>query len=466
LSGLEICKFVRATWNQNALPILMLTGLSERGDLVDAISAGANDYLTKPYDHAELCARVATVVRTRALNDQLEATEARERDARREAQAANAAKDEFLAMTSHELRTPLNAILGWAKLMRTGQLDASGYFRAIETIERNAHAQGKLIEDILDCSRIISGQLRIDKAQVNFGGVVKNALEAVTPLARKKDVEVSLHVDPDATQLAGDADRLQQIVWNLVSNAVKFTPRGGHVAVRLERDGARAKLSVEDDGEGVDPTFLPHVFERFRQEHVSTTRRHGGLGLGLAVVRHLVEAHDGTVAAASAGIGKGATFVVSLPLVDVGQAVSERPTPTTQVREARLDGIDILVVDDDPDGRDLVAAALRLQGANVTTAESAAQVLDVIEKLAPRVIVSDIGMPRMDGVELIRELRRRPGSARERLRAIAVSAYAREEDRARAIDAGFDEYLTKPLDPRVLVAVVANVVALGAGEAR
>ncbi len=370
-------------------------------------------------------------------------------------------------MTSHELRTPLNAILGWAKLMRTGQLDASGYFRAIETIERNAQAQGKLIEDILDCSRIISGQLRLDKEPLNFGGVIKSALESATPLARKKEIELSLHVEPDATQLVGDADRLQQIVWNLVSNAVKFTPTGGHVEVRLVRAGSTAKLSIEDDGEGIDLAFLPHVFERFRQAHVSTTRRHGGLGLGLAVVRHLVEAHGGTVSAESDGPGRGATFVVTLPLVvDARQAVSERPTPTTIAREARLDGVDILVVDDDPDGRDLIAAALRMQGANVTTAESAEQVLEVIDALAPGVVVSDIGMPRMDGVELIRELRRRPGSARERLRAIAVSAYARDEDRVRAIDAGFDEYLTKPLDPRALVAAVAHVVALGAKESR
>jgi signal transduction histidine kinase len=457
LSGLEVCKFIRATWNQNALPVLMLTGLSERADLVDAISAGANDYLTKPYDAAELGARVAAAVRTRNLNDRLQEAEERERDARREAQAANLAKDEFLAMTSHELRTPLNAILGWAKLMRSGQLDPSGYFRAVETIERNAQTQGKLIEDILDCSRIISGRLRLEKERLNFGGVIKGALESVAPLVRKKGVELSVHLDPAATQVEGDGERLQQIAWNLVSNAVKFTPKGGRVDVRLERDGETARLSVKDTGEGIDLEFLPHVFERFRQGQGSSTRRHGGLGLGLAVVRHLVEAHGGKVSAASEGLGMGATFVVLLPLVDASEkVVSERPSPLPQ-GDTRLDGLAVLVVDDEADSRELMATALRMWGAEVTTADSAAEGLQSLGERPPRVIISDIGMPRVDGIEFIRTVRSRNAENGERVAALAVSAYARDEDRRRALDAGYDGYLSKPVSPKELAATVAEL---------
>jgi signal transduction histidine kinase len=460
LSGLEVCKFIRATWNQNALPILMLTGLSERADLVDAISAGANDYLTKPYDTAELLARVATVVRTRILNDKLEKAEAREREARTEAQAANLAKDEFLAMTSHELRTPLNAILGWANLMRTGQLDPSGYFRAVETIERNAKTQGKLIEDILDCSRIISGRLRLEKERLNFGGVIKSALESVAPLVRKKGVELSVELDPEATQVAGDAERLQQVAWNLVSNAIKFTPKGGRIEVRLERDGELARLSIDDDGEGIDPSFLPHVFERFRQGQGSTTRRHGGLGLGLAVVRHLVDAHGGSVSAASRGVGKGATFVVTLPILKSSdKAVSERPTPTTLFAEVRLDGTKVLVVDDEIDSREFLAAALRMRGADVTIADSAESALRLLDEVQPRVVVSDIGMPRVDGLEFIRAVRDREAENGGRAGALAVSAYARDEDRQRALEAGFNEYLSKPVSPESLTAAVAELAS-------
>jgi signal transduction histidine kinase len=458
LSGIDVCKFIRGTWNQNALPILMLTVLSEHTDLVDAISAGANDYLTKPCNSAELRARVDTVVRTRKLNDRLEDTEAREREARREAQAANLAKDEFLAVTSHELRTPLNAILGWASLMRSGQLDPNDYARAAETIERNAKTQGKLIEDILDCSRIMSGHFRLDKEPLNFGGVIKSALESVAPFLDKKGVMLSLHVDPEATQVSGDAERLQQIAWNLVSNAVKFTPSGGHVEVRLEREGKMARLSVKDDGEGIDPDFLPHVFERFRQGHGSTTRRHGGLGLGLAVVRHLTEAHGGTVTAMSKGHGEGATFVVLLPIVESSdKAVSERPLLAVPNGEVRLDGVKVLVVDDEADGRELITAALRMRGAEVTCADSAESGLQMLDEVHPDVLVSDIGMPRFDGFEFIRSIRRRSAEDGGLLAALAVSAYARDEDRKRAADAGFNRYLSKPVSPEALGAAVADL---------
>jgi signal transduction histidine kinase len=466
LSGLDVCKFVRATWNQNALPILMLTALTEPTDLVDAMSAGANDYLTKPFNSAELCARVGTVVRTRMLNDRLKEAEAREREARREAQAANLAKDEFLATTSHELRTPLNAILGWATLMRSGQLDPSGYSRAIETIERNAKTQGKLIEDILDCSLIISGRLRLEKEPLNFGGVIKSALESLMPVLTKKGVDFSIHVDPAATQVRGDAERLQQIAWNLVSNAVKFTPKGGSVTVRLERERSMARLSVKDDGDGIEADFLPHVFERFRQAHASTTRRYGGLGLGLAVVRHLTEAHGGTVTASSEGRGKGATFVVLLPILETSdKAISERPPPIARDADVRLDGVKVLVVDDEADSRELMTAALRMRGAEVTSAESAESGLQLLDRIRPNVLVSDIGMPRFDGFEFIRSLRRRPPENGGLLSAIAVTAYARDEDRRQAVDAGFDEYLSKPVNHDELAAAVADLASRGPREA-
>jgi signal transduction histidine kinase len=456
LSGIEICKFVRSTWNQNALPILMLTGLSERADLVDAIFAGANDYLTKPYDSAELCARVAAVVRTRVLNDQLRDAEAREREARREAQAANVAKDEFLALTSHELRTPLNAILGWSTLMRSGQLDASGRLRAVETIERNA----RVVEDILDCSRVISGRLRIDEEPLNFAGVVAAALESLTPLFRKKGVELSVDIDPEVihVKVKGDAERLQQIAWNLVSNAIKFTPAGGLVAVSLRRDGATTSLTVRDTGEGIDASFLPFVFERFRQgESTTTTRRHGGLGLGLAVVWSLVEAHHGAVTAASEGPGRGAMFVVTLPILESpNEAVLARPPTPVGTTAVRLDGIKVLVVDDEADGRELVMAALRLRGAGVTSADSAESGLSLLDEIRPGVLVSDLGMPRVDGLDLIRAIRRRSPENGGHTAAVAVSAHARDEDRQRALDAGFDQYLSKPLSPEVLASTVAD----------
>jgi signal transduction histidine kinase len=466
LSGLDVCKFVRATWNQNALPILMLTALSERTDLVAAISAGANDYLTKPFHSAELCARVGIVVRTRILNDRLQDAEAREREARREAQAANLAKDEFLATTSHELRTPLNAILGWATLMRSGQLDPSGYSRAVDTIERNARTQGKLIEDILDCSMIISGRLRLEKEPLNFGGVIKSALESLMPALKKKGVDFSVHLDPAATQVQGDAERLQQIAWNLVSNAVKFTPKGGSVTVRLERERDMARLSVKDDGDGIEAEFLPYVFERFRQAQGSTTRRYGGLGLGLAVVRHLTEAHGGTVTASSEGRGKGATFIVLLPILETSnKAISERPPEAAHGADIRLDGVKVLVVDDEVDSRELLAASLRMHGAEVTSADSAESGLQLLDEAHPDVLVSDIGMPRFDGFEFIRSIRRRPPENGGRLAALAVSAYARDEDRQRAVNAGFDGYLSKPVSPDALAAAVAGLASHRAKEA-
>jgi len=313
LPGIEACKFVRITQSANALPILMLTGLSDRADLVEAISAGANDYLTKPYDKAELIARVAAVVRTKQLHDRLLEAEARERDARVEAQDANAAKDEFLALVSHELRTPLNAILGWVQLIRSGKLAPDVLPRAVETIERNAKSQVKLIEDILDGSRIGAGKMQLETALFDPASVVRAAIESVRPAIDAKALELTLEIDDGANTMSGDAERISQVVGNLLSNAIKFTPRGGHISVSLLRIDEFIRLTVRDDGAGIARDFLSHVFDRFRQADGASSRRHGGLGLGLSLVRHFVLAHRGTVIAASEGLGHGATFVVTLP---------------------------------------------------------------------------------------------------------------------------------------------------------
>jgi signal transduction histidine kinase len=379
--------------------------------------------------------------------------------ARQESERASLAKDEFLATASHELRTPLNAILGWARLLRAGQLDPSGYLRAVETIERNAKSQVQLIEDILDGSRIITGKLRLEIRPLDMTTLVSAAMDAIRPAAEAKSIRVSITLDPMAARIVGDPGRLQQVVWNLANNAIKFTPRGGSVEVRLERVGTSIQLAVLDSGQGISSEFLPHVFERFRQADGSSSRRHGGLGLGLALVRHLVEAHGGTVRAESAGVDRGARFIVTLPVQAVyEQAPSDAPRAVAANDRGRplqhLYGVRVLVVDDEEDARDLVATVLRAQGAEVTTASSAAQVMDLLSKTSPTVLISDIGMPETDGYELIRRVRTLTS-----IPAIALTAYAREEDRRRALEAGFQAYVAKPVEPAELVRVVAALLS-------
>jgi signal transduction histidine kinase/DNA-binding response OmpR family regulator len=381
-------------------------------------------------------------------------------DARRKAESANRAKDEFLAVASHELRTPLNSILGWARILRGQSLDAAGFLRGLETIERNAKAQVQLIEDILDSSRIIAGKLHLEVRSLDLTAVVRAALDAVRPAAAAKDIAITVTLDPAAAHIRGDTDRLQQVVWNLVNNAIKFTPRKGNVEIRLERIGSSVELSIKDDGQGIAPELLPHLFERFRQGDASTTRRHGGLGLGLALVRHLVEAHGGAVRAESEGEGRGATFAVALPVQAVFPEVTaiSRPHVTGEgaraaTTPASLDGISVLVVDDEPDARDLVATVLRIHGAAVTLAESAEEALELLDVATHMVLVSDIGMPVTDGYSLIRRVRALD-TATAKIPALALTAYAREEDRRRALEAGFHAYLAKPVDPQVLVRMV------------
>ncbi|HEV7376985.1 MAG TPA: PAS domain S-box protein [Pyrinomonadaceae bacterium] len=391
---------------------------------------------------------------------------ASEQEARREAESANRLKDEFLATVSHELRTPLTAIMGWAHLLRAGQIDAKGAGNALETIERNARAQSQLIDDLLDVSRIITGKLRLDVRQIDPSSFIESAIEALHPAAEAKDIRIQKVMDTGVISVAGDPARLQQVVWNLLSNAIKFTPKGGRVQVRLERVNSHIEIVVSDTGVGIRPEFLPHVFDRFRQADQATTRQHGGLGLGLAIVRHLVELHGGTIQAESRGEDQGATFTVKLPVVPVYQKENfdERVHPAA--RDAlpsfgypeKLDGLKILVVDDEGDTRELLSIGLKQCGAEVTLAGSVKEALKTIEKARPEILISDIGMPVEDGYELIKKVRALPAERGGKIPAIALTAYARTEDRLRALRTGYQMHVPKPVELAELVAVIASLV--------
>ena len=394
-----------------------------------------------------------------------------ERHARTQAERLSAIKDEFLAVLSHELRTPLSAILGWSHIMRhrvdqlgprDGSVDKAteDMRKGLEVIERNARMQTQLIEDLLDMSRISSGKMRLEVHAVAPSSFIEAAIEMVRPAATAKDIRLELVLDREACLVAGDAGRLQQVVWNLLSNAIKFTPRGGRVQVRQERGPMHAEISVIDSGAGIRPDFLEHVFQRFRQADASTTRKHGGLGLGLAIVKQLVELHGGTVRADSEGEGHGATFTVALPLASEslgGEVVSARlpSTPPPSFKSYDLSGITVIVVDDEPDARTLVVRVLDECGAQVSVAAGAEEALALVERLQPHVIVSDISMPDVDGFELLRRLRGL-GLPSE-VPVIALTAFAREEDRVRTLEAGFARHLTKPIDLSGLVATVAEL---------
>jgi PAS domain S-box-containing protein len=387
-----------------------------------------------------------------------------EQAARREAEAANHAKDEFLATLSHELRTPLNAIVGWAHLLRTGQLDAAQTSRAVEVIDRNAKAQSQIVADVLDVSRIVMGKLRLEVRPVELSTVVEEALETLRPAAAAKDILLESALAADS-RVSGDPDRLQQVVWNLVSNAIKFTPGGGRIRVDLRRVNGHAEVTVEDTGMGIRPDFLPHVFERFRQSDSSSTRAHGGLGLGLALVRHLVELHGGTVAAASRGEGKGATFTVALPLMLPPDARVEREVPAAESAPAvDLQGLKVLVVDDDGEARDLVATALRRAGAEVRTAANASEALADVGRHPPEVIVSDLEMPGVDGYQLIQRLRALDPEHGGTIPAAALTAHARPDEVRRALDAGFQRHLSKPAAPEEIARAVAALAHLQRGH--
>jgi len=389
-----------------------------------------------------------------------------EREARHAAEEASRLKDDFLATVSHELRTPLTAILGWVRMLRVGGLAPEKYERGLETVERNARAQAQLIEDLLDVSSILAGKLRIEFGPVDARAIVADALETVRPAADAKDIRLEATLDPDSTVM-GDHHRLQQAVWNLLSNAVKFTPRGGRVQVLVGcRDGS-VEITVTDTGRGIDPAFQPHVFDRFRQAHSATNRAHGGLGLGLAIVRQLVELHGGTVSVFSAGEDRGSRFTIALP-----QAIAPRPTPGPDLaptasptrdlpRLPQIQGLHILVVDDEADTREMLRELLEQGGARVCLAASAAEALRQLDAERPDLLLSDIGMPGEDGYALVARVRSRAPEAGGAIPAVALTAYARPEDRTRALLAGFNNHVAKPVEPLELLAVIAALSGPG-----
>ena len=388
----------------------------------------------------------------------------RERSARADAVAANRLKDDFLATLSHELRTPLNAIMGYTRMLRRGIFDEPRREHALSVVERNAATLTQMVEDVLDVSRIVAGKIRLNVQTLDVARVLEEAIATVKPAADARGVTVQTLLGSDTGPVAGDPERLQQVLWNLLSNAVKFTPRGGRVQVRLARVESHMEIVVSDTGVGIDPEFLPHVFERFRQADSRFSREHGGLGLGLAIVRELVHLHGGDIHAASEGEGKGATFVVTLPLRILRAEGELGPPPSTGLAdvedataEARLDGICVLAVDDDPDATGLVQEVLESAGARVVVAHNGRIALSVMARERIDLLVTDVGMPEMDGFELIAKVR---GSSDEKVRSIpaaALTAYARPEDRIRSLKSGFQMHLAKPIDPAELIAALISL---------
>ena len=391
----------------------------------------------------------------------------REQTARADAVAANSLKDDFLATLSHELRTPLNAILGYARMLRTGMIDPPRQARAMETIERNASVLSQMVEDVLDVSRIVAGKIRLDVRPVDLATILEEAIATVKLAADARGVRLEPLLDPQAGPVAGDGERLQQVIWNLLSNAVKFTPRDGHIQIRLARVDSHVEIVVSDTGIGIPRDFLPHVFERFRQADSRFSREYGGLGLGLAIARDIVHLHGGTIHVSSDGEGTGSTFRVKLPIpivhADAAHDIRrEQPGAAADGGpDVNLAGLQVLVVDDDADATTLMREVLEAAGASVITAGSGAEALRVLATTAAAVLVTDIGMPGMDGFELVGELRRSPNLALRNLPAAALTAYARSEDRTRSLKQGFQMHLAKPIDPVELVAAVAALARRG-----
>jgi signal transduction histidine kinase/CheY-like chemotaxis protein len=431
---------------------------------------------------AEIVERKQAETSLRAMKDDLEAQVAErerllasEQLARLEAEDACRLKDEFLATVSHELRTPLTAIIGWTHMLRSNGLDKAAEAHALEVIERNAKSQAQIVEDILDVSRVITGKLRLNVAPVDAASVINAAIDSVQLAAETKGIQLGVTLDPSARHIAGDAVRLQQVIWNLLSNAIKFSPSGGRVEVRLERAGPVVQLSVSDTGDGISRDFLPFIFDRFRQADGTSTRRHGGLGLGLSIVRHLVELHGGTVHAESAGEGCGATFTIRLPLAPANDRQKSQGRNIISARRDEddganinplpsLEGVRVLLVDDDKDTLAMLTAVLSQYQATVQTASSAADALEALQWYKPDVLVSDLAMPDEDGYTLIGKVRSLESESAKRTPAVALTAYVRVEDRVRALSAGFNMFVPKPVEPSELITAVANLSELRAPD--
>ncbi|MES1165722.1 MAG: response regulator [Verrucomicrobiota bacterium] len=499
MDGFDTAAAIRAQETSAPVPIMFLTAFDATQEkLAKAYAVGASELLQKPIDAAALRAKVRTIadlwrriedVRREAEKDHQEqliaervrwethrrveretetlrqraadqeSVAASEHRARIEAEETSRLKDDFLATLSHELRTPLNAILGWTALLRKRQFEASALERAVDVIERNAKAQAKLIDDMLDISRIVAGKLRLELQPVVLPPLVERVVESFRPAAEQKSLSVVLNIDHDVPAISGDPDRLQQIVANLISNAVKFTPNGGHVDVRLAQRAGAAVLQVSDNGIGIPADFLPHAFDRFRQRDGAPTRAHGGLGIGLALARHLAELHGATVAVHSDGAGCGTTFTLSVPIPAAAIAHPDRGDLPFAAPEASLANARVLVVDDEPDAREVARQLLEDAGAVVATAVSARTALEQIAAFQPDVIVSDIGMPETDGHAFMRQVRALPAQRGGQTPAIALTAYASPEDARRARESGFQRFLAKPLDERALTAAIAELTA-------
>ena len=452
-------------------PIVLITGLGDYDLAVKAIRGGAFDFITKPVDTDYLVASISRALHVRevareiaaqkqALADHAAALAHIVEDQTRELREANRTKDEFLATLSHELRTPLTAILGWSRLMLRSELDPAMRKQALEAIERNAAHQARLVDDLLDVSRIMTGKLAIAKRTIELGRVVSTALDAQVECLRGRDLTLDRDIDLQGIRVHGDADRLQQVVSNVFANAVKFTPDGGRILVRLRREGDHAVLSIQDTGVGIGREFLPKVFERFRQADASLARSRGGLGVGLSIVKHLVDLHGGTVEVHSEGEHKGTTFTVRLPLIDARDATEPkrtRPPATDGQPPEALEGLKVLVVEDDADARMLLRYTLEKSGARVTDVDSAAEAMAALERAVPDVLLCDISMPHEDGYSLIRRIRARDMTHGGGVPAAAVTAYARPEDVRHALASGFDLHLAKPLEPSDLVAAVVRL---------
>jgi signal transduction histidine kinase/ActR/RegA family two-component response regulator len=483
--GPELLRSVAEQPVWSDLPILVLSSSGrERAALTELLQRLGNvSVVERPIRTSTLLSLVRSGLRARARQHQVREYLAQqrrnqeivhrsaesERAAREEAERASRTKDEFLATLSHELRTPLNAVLGWAHLLRNSPGLSHDAMNGLTVIERNARAQAQIIEDLLDMSSIISGKVRLDMRRLDLAAVINATVETIRPSAQAKGIALEMTLDPLAGPATGDPNRLQQVCWNLLANAVKFTPAGGRIKVALARVDSHLQIEVGDDGEGIDPAFLPHVFDRFRQADPSSTRRHGGLGLGLSICKQLIELHGGSIAAKSAGKGLGSTFRVMLPVTatfedahepQVSREHTARATDLPALENALnrdLSGIKVLVVDDEADAGSLIQRLLQDCSATVTTASSAVEAIKMLMHEAPDVLISDIGMPAEDGYGLIRRVR----ALSERhatIPAIALTAYARMEDRAKAMQAGFQTHLSKPVDPGELVAMVQSLV--------
>jgi signal transduction histidine kinase/ActR/RegA family two-component response regulator len=464
IDGGEVCRRIKADPSTAGIVVLQVSATYVGEEhTVRALEGGADASLTGTVEGTVLIATVRALLRARAAEDALRDALGREQAARAAAESANRIKDEFLATLSHELRSPIGAVLTWVTLLRSGRIDEERTRHALEAIERNTRIQVQLIEDLLDVSRIISGKLHLDLAPVDLAAIVASAMEAVRPAAQAKTIRLAAPPVRALPPIAGDAARLHQILWNLLSNAIKFTPKGGHVDIDLAQTGSSMEIRVSDSGQGIEPAFLPHIFERFRQADASSTRREGGLGLGLAIVRHLVEMHGGTASAESPGPERGATFIVRFPVPTIAMAAP--PSTATlfpQVGGAdgpTIDGLRVLVIDDQRDAREAVAAVLEQCGASVVAAGDADEGLAALRSASVDVLISDIGMPVTDGYALIRQVRSHTDERVARTPSLALTAYGGLDDQRRVFDAGFDAYLPKPVDATQLLWAVARLGA-------